>query len=171
MLLYYRSQHSTTDFDDLILSRHDNDRLAWNQKLSLVGPAVCQLASKFRDGRLCYVVDLKCGSFNFCIKVQFEDDGAEWMLRFPIPGKVMFPEQKVRAEVATTRFIAEKTDIPLPTVIAYGMADDNPTGLGPFIITTFIKGTLVSGICQDCMDHNVSPQMIDSCQFCGVILV
>lgn len=28
----------------------------------------------------------------------------------------------------------------------------------------------VSGICQDCMDHNLSPQMIDSCHFCGVIL-
>ncbi|KFY70604.1 hypothetical protein V498_10302, partial [Pseudogymnoascus sp. VKM F-4517 (FW-2822)] len=52
-------------------------------------------------------------------------------------------EQKVRAEVATMRFIAEKTDIPVPTVIAYGMADDNPTGLGPFIITTFINGTLL----------------------------
>ncbi|OBT61013.1 hypothetical protein VE03_09603 [Pseudogymnoascus sp. 23342-1-I1] len=134
------------DFDDLVLSRHDNDRLAWNQKLSLVGPAICQLASKFPDGRLCYVADLKCGSFNFCIKVQFKDDGVEWVLRFPIPGKVMFPEQKVRAEVATMRYIAEKTDISVPTVIAYGMADDNPTGLGPFLITIFIKGTLLGEI-------------------------
>ncbi|KFY95513.1 hypothetical protein V500_02740 [Pseudogymnoascus sp. VKM F-4518 (FW-2643)] len=131
------------DFDDLALSRHDNDRIAWNQKLSRVGPAVCQLASKFRDNRPCYVADLKCGSFNFCIKVQFEVDGEEWMLRFPIPGKVMFAEQKVRAEVATIRYIKEKTDIPVPTVIAYGMADDNPTGLGPFLITTFVKGTLL----------------------------
>ncbi|KFZ09600.1 hypothetical protein V502_08630 [Pseudogymnoascus sp. VKM F-4520 (FW-2644)] len=55
----------------------------------------------------------------------------------------MFAEQKVRAEVATIRYIKEKTDIPVPTVIAYGMADDNPTGLGPFLITTFVKGTLL----------------------------
>lgn len=75
------------DFDDLVLARHDDDRLAWNQKLSQVGPAVCQLASKSRDNRQCYVADLKCGSFNFCIKVQFEDDGEERMLRFPIPRK------------------------------------------------------------------------------------
>ncbi|OBT76811.1 hypothetical protein VF21_04529 [Pseudogymnoascus sp. 05NY08] len=112
------------DFDDLVLSRHDNDRLAWNQKLSLVGPAVCQLASKFRDNRQCYVADLKCGSFNFCIKV-------------------MFAEQKVRAEAATMRYIREKTDIPVPTVIAYGMADNNPSGLDLFLITTFVKGMLL----------------------------
>lgn len=130
------------DFDDLVLSRHDNDRLAWNQKHSQVGPVICKLASKFRDNGQCYVADLNCGSFNFCIKAQFEDDREEWMLRFPIPGKVMFAEQKVRAEVATMRYIREKTDIPVPTVVAYGMADDNPAGLGPFRITTFVKGTL-----------------------------
>lgn len=129
------------DFDDLTLSRHDNDRSAWNRKLSQVGPSVCQLASRFRNNQPCYVADLKCGSFNFCIKVHFEDDGEEWMLRFPIPGRVMFAEQKLRSEVATMKYIKAKTDVPVPTVIAYGMADDNPTGLGPFLITTFVEGT------------------------------
>lgn len=43
-------------------------------------------------------------------------------------------------------YIREKTDIPVPTAIAYGMADDNPTGLGPFLITTFVKGTLLGEI-------------------------
>ncbi|OBT99696.2 hypothetical protein VE01_02125 [Pseudogymnoascus verrucosus] len=62
------------------------------------------------------------------------------------PGKVMFAEQKVRAEAATMRYIREKTNIPVPTVIAYGMADDNPTDLGPFLITTFVKGTLLGEI-------------------------
>ncbi|OBT81817.1 hypothetical protein VE02_09156 [Pseudogymnoascus sp. 03VT05] len=143
-----------SDFDDLILSRHDNDCLEWNQKLSQVGPAVCQLASKFRDNRQCYVADLKCVSFNFCIKVQFEDDGEEWMSRFPIPGKFMFAEQKVRAEAATMRYIREKTDIPVPTMIAYGMADDNPSGLGPFLITTFVKGMLLGEILKaDSLDE------------------
>lgn len=132
------------DFDDLVLSQHDEERFAWNRKLSQVGPSVCQLASKFRDSQPCYVAGLKCGSFNFCIKVQFESDGEEWMLRFPIPGKVMVPEQKLRNEVATLKYIKEKTDIPVPTVIAYGMADDNPTGLGPFLITNFIQGTQLS---------------------------
>lgn len=87
IVLYHGIQDPTMDFDDLVLARHDDDRLAWNQKLSQVGPAVCQLASKSRDNRQCYVADLKCGSFNFCIKVQFEDDGEERMLRFPIPRK------------------------------------------------------------------------------------
>jgi hypothetical protein len=84
---------------------------------------------------------MNCGSFNFCFKVHFEADGEEWMLRFPIPGRVMFAEQKLRNEVATMKFIKEKIDIPVPTVIAYGMADDNPTGLGPFLIITFAEGT------------------------------
>ncbi|PGH13007.1 hypothetical protein AJ80_06491 [Polytolypa hystricis UAMH7299] len=39
------------------------------------------------------------------------------------------------------KFIRRNTSIPVPEVIAHGTAAENPTGLGPFIIMTWIEGT------------------------------
>ena len=61
------------------------------------------------------------------------------MIRFPCPGVVMFPEEKVRNEVAVMRFIEKNTTIPVPHVFHYGMTDESPDGLGPFIIMEYIE--------------------------------
>lgn len=75
-------------------------------------------------------------------------DGEDWLIRFPLPGKSMFLDEKVRREALLMKFIKENTDIPVPRVIAYGTADENPTGLGPFIIMTWIEGKEMSDILQ-----------------------
>jgi hypothetical protein len=54
-------------------------------------------------------------------------------------GIVRFPDEKVRYEVATMRYIAAKTTIPVPKVYHFGTAAENPTDLGPFIIMDYIK--------------------------------
>lgn len=51
---------------------------------------------------------------------------------------VAFPEEKIRYEVATMRFVAANTSIPVPKVYHYGTAAENPSGLGPFIIMEYI---------------------------------
>lgn len=51
---------------------------------------------------------------------------------------VPFPDEKVRYEVATMRYIKANTTIPVPHIYHYGMAADNPLGLGPFIIMEYI---------------------------------
>lgn len=53
-------------------------------------------------------------------------------------GIVQFPEEKVRYEAATMRYLAAHTTIPVPRVYHYGTAAENPTGLGPFIIMEHI---------------------------------
>jgi hypothetical protein len=53
-------------------------------------------------------------------------------------GIVQFPEEKVRYEAATMRYVAAHTTIPVPFVYHYGTAAENPTGLGPFIIMEHI---------------------------------
>lgn len=53
-------------------------------------------------------------------------------------GDVRFPEEKVRYEVATIRYVAANTTIPVPKIYHYGTAEDNPTGLGPFIIMEYV---------------------------------
>ncbi|RHZ58439.1 hypothetical protein CDV55_105911 [Aspergillus turcosus] len=38
------------------------------------------------------------------------------------------------------QFVKEKTNIPVPSVIAWGLGHENPLGLGPFIIMEYIEG-------------------------------
>jgi hypothetical protein len=51
---------------------------------------------------------------------------------------VRFPEEKIRYEVATMRYVAAHTTIPVPKIYHYGPASENPTGLGPFMIVEYI---------------------------------
>lgn len=44
------------------------------------------------------------------------------------------------------KYIAANTQIPVPRVIAYGAAEDNPIGLGPFIIMSWVEGKQMSEI-------------------------
>lgn len=46
----------------------------------------------------------------------------------------MFPEEKVRNEVAIMRYIQTYTSIPVPFILHWGTKEESPCGLGPFII-------------------------------------
>lgn len=127
------------DFDDVVLARREAEREEWFRKLSKSASEVCKLVSQFRKNDSCWLVSFDAGSFNLCIKVRFDDGGPDWLVRFPVPGKTMFPNEKVRNEVAIMKFIEQRTNIPIPSVVAFGMAEDNPSGLGSFIITTFVE--------------------------------
>lgn len=135
------------DFDDIYLAELDAIEDMWREEFASHGADIVTLASEYRNNQHCIPINIAGGSFNFCVQVRF-DDGVEWMLRFPIPGRVMYPEEKTRQEVATMRFIKEKTNIPIPTVVAFGMGADNPLGLGPFIITEFVNGKPLSEVLQ-----------------------
>ena len=135
------------DFDDLGLDRHDKAGDRWREKFASRGLEIVTLASKYRNNQPCIPVSIAGGSFNFCVQVRFEDD-VEWMIRFPIPGRAMHPEQKTKQEVATMKFLQEKTSIPIPALVAYGLGSDNHLGLGPFIITEFVEGRPLSELLQ-----------------------
>ncbi|BDD62831.1 hypothetical protein MAP00_007789 [Monascus purpureus] len=49
-------------------------------------------------------------------------------------------DEKITHEAATMRFVRENTNIPVPSVIAWGLSHENPLGLGAFIIMEFIEG-------------------------------
>ncbi|CAG7919421.1 unnamed protein product [Penicillium olsonii] len=72
------------------------------------------------------------GSFNMVIRLQFTDHTSS-IIRFPIPGYSIFPEEKVTAEVAVMRFL-QTTTIPVPTVHT---VNTDPI-LGPYIIMDYI---------------------------------
>lgn len=108
------------------------------------------LAGKFRQGNSeCYVLSRHRGSFNFSLRLHWQDGGRDWLIRFPIPGKVLFPDEKVQNEVVLMEFIRRNTSIPVPEIIGYGTAEENPTGLGPFIIMTWIEGVRMKDLLQE----------------------
>jgi aminoglycoside phosphotransferase (APT) family kinase protein len=80
----------------------------------------------------------QAGGFNACVKMDFENS-ASLLIRFPQPGAVKFPEEKIRREVAVMRYVADYTAIPVPFVLRIGMSDEGPAGLGPFILMEYIR--------------------------------
>ncbi|KAI7782272.1 Altered inheritance of mitochondria protein 9 [Diaporthe eres] len=77
------------------------------------------------------------GSYNFNIEIIF--DGGIALFGFPIPGVVVYPDEKVKAEVATIRYLADYAAIPVPHIHHWATAARNPTGLRvPFIVMDHI---------------------------------
>lgn len=104
------------------------------------------------------------GAFNMNCKVEFES-GEKWMVRFPMVGKVVNADEKVEVEVATMKLIRQQTTIPVPEIKAWGMAADNPLGIGPFIALDFIEGISLDTILQNpdarIMRDGISEQIIE----------
>lgn len=114
-----------------------------------------RLNEAYRSGRLCAWVSgfhhrrLPCqlehnglhhGAYNAGLKLVF-DDGVAWLLRFPRVGKVhdSYADEKVAMEVAVINLIRDKSTIPVPKIHAWGVAAENPLGLGPFVLMEFIQ--------------------------------
>lgn len=55
---------------------------------------------------------LEKGAFNISLRMKYENASSA-VIRFPQPGATMFPEEKVRNEVAVMRFLYDKTSIPV----------------------------------------------------------
>ncbi|KAF2460783.1 hypothetical protein BDY21DRAFT_413054 [Lineolata rhizophorae] len=88
--------------------------------------------SSYRNGQLCEVLTTYHGSFNWSCSVRFKD-GITWLVRFAVPGK-------------------SHTTIPVPAIHHWGLSEDNPSGLGPFIIMDFIAGMSLRDILTDGTD-------------------
>ncbi|KAJ5697597.1 hypothetical protein N7488_011281 [Penicillium malachiteum] len=85
---------------------------------------------------------LGAGGFNICFRMKYTDDSAA-IIRFPMPGGVVFPQEKVRNEASVMQFLMEKTmnrmPIPLPYVFRCQENRETPSELGPFIIMDYIN--------------------------------
>lgn len=78
------------------------------------------------------------GGFNVYYRLRMAE-GAGAMIRFPMPAYFQYAEEKLLAEVATMRYISENTTIPVPFTLHYGMKEESPGGLGPFIIMEWVE--------------------------------
>lgn len=137
------------DFDE-VTRTHKSATDDWIARLAeYEASGIEKLASTYNSGRSCECVQMKHGAFNLCFKVVFATSEA-WAVRFPILGKVMYPDEKVRREAIIMKFIKEKTRIPIPKVIAFGTATENyDTRIGPFLIIEWVEGVSLASIMEE----------------------
>ncbi|KAH6849858.1 hypothetical protein B0I37DRAFT_427660 [Chaetomium sp. MPI-CAGE-AT-0009] len=91
---------------------------------------------KHRPGKPVRAGRRERGSYNAVFPLEYTDGSAA--LRVRLAGQTTFPDETVRVEVATLRYIEKMTSIPVPHVYHWGTAAENPLGLGPFIIMDYI---------------------------------
>ncbi|RAH74899.1 phosphotransferase family protein [Aspergillus aculeatinus CBS 121060] len=106
--------------------------------------AIGDFMIKHRRGVPIELCQPRAGTFNVSFRMKFEDGGSA-LIRFPKPGTTMFPEEKVRNEVATMRYIQEHTSIPVPFVLHRGTREESPLGLGPFILMEYVEHAMDLG--------------------------
>jgi hypothetical protein len=151
--------------DKAALESNRHIRANWMQKLASYDrqgqrSEVEEIASEFHSGERCQVIERFEGAFNYCFRLRFNSDHTDWLLRFPIPGDVMRPAEKINQEVAVMKFVREKTKIPIPKVIACSTAKGHFIGLGPFIIMEFIEGERLDEVLYQ--DDKIKPEVEQS---------
>ncbi|KAK8247831.1 hypothetical protein HDK77DRAFT_210593 [Phyllosticta capitalensis] len=122
------------------------------------------IASNHRNGMSCKLHKAERGGFHYCFVLRFEEDGVQWIFRFPLPGSSFHRHRKTEAELAVMQFIREKTSIPTPKTIASGVTDGEFKGLGPYILMKYIEGNFLSNLLLDYKNNDRIRKGIDNSQ-------
>ncbi|KAI1753171.1 phosphotransferase family protein [Xylaria castorea] len=135
-----KPRFSYMDKDDLVWEKLDEATDEWDISIRTKETyrAVANLILKYKEGQAELMHQAIKGGYNVVYRLEYKD-GSSAVMRVPIRGIVPFPDEKVRYEVATMRYVAANTTIPVPHVYYYGTTADNPIGLGPFIIMDYIE--------------------------------
>lgn len=127
------------DYDDLAWERCENLFEPWKNKI--FDREVLRESGATIDKHWGGVPDElfapKREAFNTWLRMKFKDGGLA-VIRFPCPGTLEFPEEKVKREVAVMLFLEHFTNVRVPHVLHSGMTAGSPCGLGPFIIMEYI---------------------------------
>ena len=138
-----------TVFDEIAETDGDNEWKAWLEKVfALRDEIVTFVAGRREGGQAGEFVRYLKGSFNLSICIRFSDGGPNAIIRFPKPGHTAtaLRDEKVANEVQFMKYLSQNTTIPLPRVISWGLTEESPYQLGPFIIMDYVDGTRLSTI-------------------------
>ncbi|KAK8177123.1 kinase-like domain-containing protein [Phyllosticta citrichinensis] len=138
------------DFDENTETNHTVRTIKWIEQCRAREADLPNWMASFRPGHSCSRLNRLplAGSFNFYFIFEF-DDGVKWLARFPIPGRTMDPDGKLRREVAVIKHIQANTSIPVPAIHFWGMSADNNLGLGPFMIMDYVDGLKLGELWKD----------------------
>lgn len=141
-------------FDEVAWDRCDDQLANWKAALfnQQAMRKITDLVIHHQNAPAAKLFPPQKGAFNMVIRLQFTDHSSS-IIRFPIPGYSVFPEEKVQREVAVMHFLEQNTTIRIPHVLHYGMTDDSPHSLGPFIIMQHLAHN------ADLIDALISPSL------------
>ncbi|KPM42256.1 hypothetical protein AK830_g4293 [Neonectria ditissima] len=107
---------------------------------------ILKLASSYHSNKPSQIFrPVKHGSFNVCFFVEFPNQDTldapdRWVVRLPIPDRVLWVNEKIDVEIATmSRYVAANTTIPIPKIRAYSLVEDSPIKM-TFIIMDYVEG-------------------------------
>lgn len=126
-------------FDEVAWDKSDDELSTWKTTLltSDSMKRITTLIKTHRQGIADHLFTPQKGSFNMIIRLRFID-GASAIIRFPIPGYSIFPDEKLHHEVSVMHFLERHTGVRIPHIFHHGSSAESPLGLGPFIIMQYI---------------------------------
>ncbi|KAK7417666.1 hypothetical protein QQZ08_011552 [Neonectria magnoliae] len=142
------------DYNKCIDLIHEVQQSAWVDRVNAarVDGRICHWVSTLHPDRLPCQLDggFLHGAYNVCQKFIF-NDGTTQILRFPRVGAICdkYADEKIAMEVEVLSLIRERTSIPVPAICSWGLAANNPLGLGAFILMEFIKGVSANHFLRD----------------------
>ncbi|KID89941.1 phosphotransferase family protein [Metarhizium guizhouense ARSEF 977] len=94
--------------DDVAWEESDRIEREWRESLLTTSTmlAIGNFVAKHRQGVPQEIGPLKAGAFNALFRLTYLDGGSA-VIRFAKPGRTMFPEEKIRSESATIRYIQD----------------------------------------------------------------
>ncbi|KAI5862555.1 hypothetical protein GGS23DRAFT_81747 [Durotheca rogersii] len=136
-----------TVYDKVAEANADDECRAWVRQLIDAKDEVVAFVDARLDGKGtgAYLGFFK-GSFNLSFHIGFGGQRPGVLIRFAKPGHIHSPwrAEKVVNEVCIIEYLRQHTTIPLPHIRCWGLAEESPHQLGPFIIMDFIEGTRLS---------------------------
>ncbi|KAL5338014.1 kinase-like domain-containing protein [Aspergillus crustosus] len=132
--------HPRMRYDDVAWEKSEAVADEWVRQFiqsEILHPVGNFLIRHHRPGDTVEFSFLEKGAYNISFQMKYKNANAA-IIRFPQPGATMFPEEKVRNEVATMRYIYDLTSIPVPFVHHWGTKKESPLELGSFIIIDYI---------------------------------
>ena len=131
--------------DHDVLRRTAIQKAVSNQIQSVLTSSLAlSVAAKFSGGAKCQKAEgpyghTKKGTFNICYWVQVEGN-EKWVVRFPLLGmhSLDMIVSKMDSEIATLKFLNERTSVRVPRLIGFGLGDDDSPV--PFIIMQHVEG-------------------------------
>lgn len=141
-----------TLFDELAEKLGNGQWDEWKVKVLDAKEEIAAFIASRWPGRGAEVHDWFQGSFNFCLQIMYDDGTPDVMIRFPGPGHTTFRDEKIWNEVQVIQFLYESTSIPVPRLFSWGLTEDSPQRLGPFMISEFVEGVHLSDVLKDPAD-------------------
>ncbi|GAW22562.1 hypothetical protein ANO14919_121020 [Xylariales sp. No.14919] len=125
------------ELDNLVWDKNNEDSEKSQKEMQL--KARCRLVERLASQKFgqtaTLVPPLIMGGFHMLYRIRFEESSPDVMVRLPCPDLVLYPDEKIIHEMATAKYVAENTRIPIPKHFFHGRDDS----VGPFIILQHVK--------------------------------